>query len=359
MKILFVASGMRFGGAERVMSVLANEWHRMGIEVRFFLTDTPPVSAYPLDKEIEIVSSFEAAQKSRLQQPVSVREIRKECIRWKPDAVISFYNDVCALTAIAIMGLHIPLIYSERNDPSKVNQRFADKIYRRIVEQKADAFVFQTEGAKCLYPERVQKKGTVIINPMDTSEFPYHNYENEELCIVSVGRLEPQKNQAVLIEAFSRIEKSFPDYSLVIYGEGSLREQLNNLILEKDLQNRVLLPGVKPTVQKYIQNASLFVLSSDYEGIPNALIEAMAIGLPCVSTDCSPGGERKLITSEENGLLVPCGDVEQLADAMERMLRDRGLAEKCGNNARKIREQVDVTTIANSWLDFVNSRGTN
>lgn len=199
---------------------------------------------------------------------------------------------------MAITGLHIPLIYSERNDPNRVNQRKVDKIYRKIVEHRADEFVFQTTGAQKCYPKKVQKRSVVILNPLDVTGFPTHDFTVEKKEIVTVGRLEPQKNQKLLINAFSELAKDFPDYTLIIYGEGSLRNELENYIISKGLQSKVVLPGVKNNIQEYIKDASLFVLSSDYEGIPNALIEAMAIGLPCVSTDCSPGGARELIADE-------------------------------------------------------------
>lgn len=353
MKYLFVATGMRFGGAERVMSILANEWYSRGEKVRFFLTGTPAESSYPLSEGIKIVSSFQTAQEARFEQTVHIREIRKECLNWKPDVVVSFYNDICALTAIAIRGLNIPLIYSERNDPNKVNQRAVDKLYRKIVENKADKFVFQTEGAKKCYPEKVQRKSCVILNPMDTTSFPIHDFANEEKEIVSVGRLETQKNQLLLIEAFSMIMDQISDFRLIIYGEGKLREKLENFIQQKGLQGRVFLPGAKSGIQDQIKNAALFVLSSDYEGIPNALIEAMAIGLPCVSTDCSPGGARVLIENEKNGLLVPCDDAEKLASAMIKMISDRELAKQCGENAYEIRSRVEASVIANRWLEFI------
>lgn len=353
MKYLFVATGMRFGGAERVMSILANEWYSRGEKVRFFLTGTPAESSYPLSEGIKIVSSFQTAQEARFEQTVHIREIRKECLNWKPDVVVSFYNDICALTAIAIMGLNIPLIYSERNDPNKVNQRAVDKLYRKIVENKADKFVFQTEGAKKCYPDKVQRRSCVILNPLDTASFPIHDFANEEKKIVSVGRLETQKNQLLLIEAFSMIMDQISDFRLIIYGEGKLREKLENFIQQKGLQGRVFLPGAKSGIQDQIKNAALFVLSSDYEGIPNALIEAMAIGLPCVSTDCSPGGARVLIENEKNGLLVPCDDAEKLASAMIKMISDRELAKQCGENAYEIRSRVEASVIANRWLEFI------
>ena len=305
-------------------------------------------------QNVEVVSCYEDVKKTKAGQLAIIRIIRETCREWKPDVVISFYNDLCALASIAILGLHIPLIYSERNDPNRTNQRPIDQVYRKIVENRADKIVFQTKGAQACYPPKVQKKSVVILNPLDTSAFPTHDFSNEKKEIVSVGRLEPQKNQKLLIESFSMLAEELPDYNLVIYGEGSLRKELEAFVESKGLTNRVFLPGAKSGIQNYIKDASLFVLSSDYEGIPNALIEAMAIGLPCVSTDCSPGGARELIESEENGLIVECGNSKMLADAVKRMIVEKKEAKRMGTQARLVRSRVDKCKIADSWLGIIH-----
>lgn len=352
MKCLFVASSMNFGGAERVMSILSNAWCDKGCEVKILLTGTAAKSNYALKSQVELLSCY-SEKKMGIHHIVIIRAIRSLCRRWKPDVVISFYNDVAALTAVAITGLHIPLIYSERNDPNQVNQRKVDKVYRKIVEHRADEFVFQTTGAQECYPEKVQKRSAVILNPLDVTGFPTHDFTVERKEIVTVGRLEPQKNQKLLINAFSELAKKIPGYTLVIYGEGSLRKELEKFIESKGLKDRIFLPGAKNNIQEYIKDASLFVLSSDYEGIPNALIEAMAIGLPCVSTDCSPGGARELITNGENGVIVECRNSNELATAMASLLTDRESAKKMGTNAKKIYTRVDKDLVCNRWLDLI------
>ena len=199
----------------------------------------------------------------------------------------------------------------------------------------------------------MQKRSAVILSPLDVTGFPTHDFTVERKEIVTVGRLEPQKNQKLLINAFSELAKKIPDYTLVIYGEGSLRKELEKFIESKGLKDRIFLPGAKNNIQEYIKDASLFVLSSDYEGIPNALIEAMAIGLPCVSTDCSPGGARELITNGENGVIVECRNSNELATAMARLLTDRESAKKMGTNAKKIYTRVDKNLVCNRWLDLI------
>ena len=349
-----MSAGMLYGGAERVTSILVNEWAKNDCETRILVTRTEKISKYPLAQNVEVVSCYEDIKKAKVGQLAIIRIIRETCKEWKPDVVISFYNDLCALASIAILGLHIPLIYSERNDPNRTNQRPIDQVYRKIVENRADKIVFQTKGAQACYPPKVQKKSVVILNPSDTSAFPTHDFSNEKKEIVSVGRLEPQKNQKLLIESFSMLAEELPDYNLVIYGEGSLRKELEAFVESKGLTNRVFLPGAKSGIQNYIKDASLFVLSSDYEGIPNALIEAMAIGLPCVSTDCSPGGARELIESEENGLIVECGNPKMLADAVKRMIVEKKEAKRMGTQARLVRSRVDKCKIADSWLGIIH-----
>ena len=353
MRCLFVASGILFGVAERGMSILANEWGKSNVETTILVTETEAISKYPLSDKVNIIGCHEEKERARLPQFTVIKKVRDICKEWKPDVVISFYNDLCALTALAITGLHIPLIYSERNDPSRTNQRWIDRLYRKIVEHMADKIVFQTAGAQRCYPKSVQEKSTVILNPVNTNGFPSHDFSCEKSEIVSVGRLEVQKNQKLLIDAFELIASDFPEYQLTIYGEGSLRKELEEYIKAKGLQERVFVPGTKKNIQEHIKDASLFVLSSDYEGIPNALIEAMAIGIPCVSTDCSPGGARELIEDGVNGLIVPCGDVSKLSDAMSMMLSRKACAKGYGIEALKIRNKTDVMKISEDWLRYI------
>lgn len=353
MKCLFVAPGMLFGGAERVMSILANEWGKSNVESMILVTETEAISKYNLSNKVTMISCLEEKKRAKIPHLVIIKRIRKICKEWQPDVVISFYNDLCALTALAITGLHIPLIYSERNDSNRTNQGKIDRLYRKIIENMADKIVFQTTGAQRCYSKSVQEKSTVILNPLNTCGFPIHDFSNEKHEIVSVGRLEPQKNQKLLIDAFALIANDFQEYQLTIYGEGSLRKELEDYIKAKGLQERVFLPGSKNNIQEHIKDASLFVLSSDYEGIPNALIEAMAIGLPCVSTDCSPGGARELIEDGVNGLITPCGDANKLSDAMRMMLSNKAYVKACGIEALKIHEKTDVRKISEDWLRYI------
>ena len=353
MKILFTTPGMLFGGAERVMSILANEWVDQKHSVRILITTDNNKCVYPLHEGAEFVCIGKEVESAKHIHTTLIKLLRKEILEYKPDVVVSFMNDVCAYTAIAMYGMKIPLIYSERNDPNKVNQSKKDKLYRRIVEKRADKIVFQTDGAKACYSKKVQDKSCVILNPLDLTRIPEYDFKQTRPEIVTVGRLEPQKNQKILIEAFSKVKDMFPEYCLKIYGSGQLENQLKEQIERLNLSERVFLMGNSTSVLQDIKTARLFVLTSDFEGLPNALIEAMAMGMPCISTDCSPGGARMLINQGKNGVIVPCGDSDLLAVAIQNMLKTPNTASSMGLEAKTVKEKVWSQAVAKQWLDIL------
>jgi len=171
--------------------------------------------------------------------------------------------------------------------------------------------------------------------------------------IVNVGKLSSQKNQTFLVQAFAKIADKFLEYQLHIYGEGDKRSELEALSQELDLQDRVILKGNVSGLAKQIEDAALFVLSSDYEGMPNALMEAMAMGIPSISTDCPCGGPDFLIQNGENGVLVPVGDVECLANTMEKLLQDREMADMLGCNAVKIADVLHPDVVHENWKHYI------
>lgn len=360
MKLVFITPGMTFGGAERVISIISNIWCDMGHEVSIFITATNRPSVYKLNDKInvEYYSDYNENGVSHFRLISSIRSfVDKE----KPDCVLSFMNDVCAYTILSLTGKNIPIIYSERNDPNKTNQSKVDKIFRKIVELGASHIVFQTEGAKQCYSKKVQRKSSIILNPVELSRIPerkkaYINYSE----IVTVARLEPQKNQNLLIDAFNLVSKKHQDIVLKIYGEGSLKNKLQNKIHELGLNDKVLLMGAKQDVLEWIKESYCFVLTSDYEGLPNSLIEAMCMGIPCISTDCSPGGARQLL-GDNRGLIVPCRDKERLAEAINMYLEQRQIAMQYGEKAYKLREETDSLTVAKEWINLIEKirRGEN
>lgn len=360
MKIVFVTPGMNFGGAERVISILANIWCDMGHDVSMLITATNKPPVYKMNKKIKVEYFVDFDEKG-ISHFKLIAAIRKFVTKEKPDSVISFMNDVCAYTIIALMGTGIPVIYSERNDPNKTNQGKLEKIFRKIVEIGAKHIVFQTNGARNYYSKMVQRKSSIILNPVDLNKIPVRTIENINYSeIVSVGRLEPQKNQELLVDAFSIVCKKHNNIILKIFGDGTLKSRLQNRIVEQRLTDRVFLMGAKSDVLEQIKEAFCFVLSSDFEGLPNALIEAMCMGMPCISTDCSPGGAKELL-GDERGIVVPCGNKEKLAEAIDMYLNNKDIALQYGQVAYELRQEIEANTIAKEWINLIDKirRGEN
>lgn len=348
MKIMFVTPDMQFGGAERVMSLLANQWAAKGHQVTLVVMDDEKQLVYSLHEKVEL----RYMQSPRFDKPGKltklIHTLHKHIKACQPDVIVSFFCNVSAFCWAASFGMGIPLIFSERNDPYNNINGIKAKMFQTVALQSAKHVVFQTAGARDYYGKRVQRKATIILNPFDSDRLPTEQTQKQNL-LVSVGRLNPQKNQKVLVDAFQKVADQYPKHKLVIYGEGPLRQQLQEQIDGYGLSDRILLPGNEKNILEKLQKAKMFVFSSNFEGLPNALIEAMAVGLPCVSTDCSPGGARELIENYKNGILVPCGDADRMAEGIDYLLRHPDEAEAMGKEAEKITQRLDIEKIASQW----------
>ena len=273
----------------------------------------------------------------------------------KPDIIISLLPEPTFRLMSLRNKIKIPIIISVRNDP-KVE--YSSKLYyilMRILYREADGFIFQTNDAKSYFSKDIQEKGIIIPNPINEN---FLNIDNEprikkENTIINVGRLAEQKNQKMLINAFKKLDEKYKDYRLKIFGEGNLRETLNNQINELGLNNRVLLEGETNHIKEELKKAKLFVLTSNYEGMPNALMEAMAVGLPVISTDCPCGGPKYLIQNNENGILIKTEDENELVDKMTTLLEQEDLAKKLGENAKNIVTKLNPKKIYSDWEKFI------
>lgn len=339
-KILFIAYNAGRGGASRVMSLLQNECAARGYEVTYMVRDI--FQAYELDKSIRIIELGKEKQFNKLFFIKRVRAFSKE---QKVDAVVSFLLVPNLINILACRGLTCKSVISERNDP--VSYPFGMKCLIRLMYRFADSIVFQTERARSFYPKAARKKGIIIRNPISVAA----TATEPKPRIVSVGRLEEQKNQRMLIRCFAKILRQHPEYELTIYGEGNLRSELEKSIAELNLTGKVTLPGNVPDVHKRMADAELFVLPSRYEGLSNALLEAMMMGIPCISTNCA--GSDEIIENGVNGLLVPIDDEERLYEAMEQMINDRSFRERAAAAAKDTVKELEVATIVERWLSVI------
>lgn len=349
MKITMFIGSLTGGGAERVLCNLASFLSRNGHEV-CIITNVEGEVAYELDERVgRYVLLYDKERKNSLFNFLHCMKRLKKYIR---DNATDHYVVFLPLTTVMLLALRKKIkgqvIVSERGDPKK-NTKLMKKLLSRWIH-RADRVVFQTEEAKSWYEPYLKGTASVVIPNAINPAFIRPAYEGErEKVIVGAGRFNAQKNFPLLIRAFARVADKFPEHRLLIYGKGGQQATYESLAAELGIGDRVEFPGYVPDMPARLEKAGMFVLSSDYEGMPNALMEAMASGLPCVSTDCGGGGARFLIQDGENGLLVPIGDEAALADAMEKVLSDEALAATLGNNARKLQEPLAPDKIYGEW----------
>lgn len=347
-RIIFFVGTLREGGAERVISLLSKELVARGNIVEIVLYCNSPIF-YEIDSNIRITKiEKEIGTKNIIKSVFWMRQYFKE----NSDIVISFlapFNMLCIASTICSK---IPLIVADRNSPNKVPKNYFIRKIRDILYCFADGIVLQTNTNKNYFNNIVKKKSLVIPNPVDLGNRKGLGLRSKKIKeIVSVGRLMPQKNQMLLIRAFEEIHHKYPEYVLTIYGEGPMREKLTEEIERLGIQEYVKLPGSMKNVIDKISHAELFVLTSDYEGMPNALIEAMCLGLPVISTSVS--GATDLIHSGKNGILIKLNDKNALVKAMQDLFTDHKLRLELGRNAEKIAEQLTLENIVSMWCEFM------
>ena len=352
MKILFYIDSLGAGGAQRVMSNLANYFYDKRDTV-VFVTD------YPLDNEKYTINA--KIRRIYLRDGISgnpmiknlqrIITLRRVVSTETPDVVISFLGHPNTRMLLATIRLKCKKIVSVRNDPFKeygskaTKKRMINRLFRL-----ADGIVFQTEDASKYFDNSIREKSSIIFNPV-SNVFFNTDLNSTRKDIITLGRLNKQKNHVLLIEAFSEIKDQI-DGNLYIYGEGELREKLEEKIIELKLNNRVFLMGNTSEPENILSGAKIFVLSSDYEGMPNALMEAMAIGVPCIATDCPCGGPRALLGVDFKAL-IPVGDKQALRTAILELYTSETLqnviSESVRNKAAKFRPEI----ILNEWDDYI------
>ena len=352
MKIMFYINTIRHGGAERVMSNLATMLSEKDNEC-VLVTSFKGDNEYSLGDRVRRITLFEQKLGCNFlkRNAVLVSSLRK-CLRdEKPDLLISFMAEPNFRAILASIGMKNKTLISIRNDPNKEYSNTVTRTLAKTLFRFADGVVFQTEDAKKWFPKAIQKKSQIIFNQVDET-FYNTAYDGERRDVVTTGRLVLQKNHKMLIRAFASIADRITD-NLIIYGEGDLRNELEALVSELHMENRVFLPGVTKNVPDTIKSAKLFVLSSDYEGMPNSLMEAMALGLPCISTDCPCGGPRELFGEDLSENLVAVSDEGDLAKKMLDALCAK--QEKAQTKTKERAQRFLPSRVCEDWNRYIRT----
>ncbi len=351
MKILFYISTISYGGAGRVMSCLANQFASAGDEVAF-VTNMQEEREYLLDGCIKRYTLCDGSALGGIKKNLKyIGKTRRICKDFKPDVAVSFLPEPNFRFLLGTFGMGFKKIVSIRCDPPREYPTKLLRFAAKNLYKWADGVVFQTTDARDWFGKKVRKKSEIIFNQVD-ERFFNARFEGERKNIVTAGRIDPIKNHAMLVNAFNQIADK-TDENLYIYGEGRLRKPLEEQIERLGLQNRVFLPGNTDNIIATVGSARLFVLSSDYEGLPNALLEALAMGVPAISTDCPCGGPRMVVQNGENGLLVPIMDENALAEKMLWALEHPQEMDNMGACAAERAQMFQPDRVYKMWRDYI------
>jgi glycosyltransferase involved in cell wall biosynthesis len=340
-KIALINGGLSGGGAERFTVTFANALQQDSNYLVYLLTSRKQENEYPLSKD---VSRYCILTKSFLKNIFIVRNF---LIKNDIDTAVAIGIYCNLILCAANILLKTKVIISERNAPQQDKISFFSKVLRKCLYWNADFYIFQTKGAQSFYSKQIQKRSAVIHNPV-IENLP----QRSDVCIkeiVAVGRLMPQKNYPLLINAFANVVKTHPEYKLRIFGQGILLPQLQELTEKLKLTDKIIFEGFCSNVHQAIKDSDIFVMTSDFEGMPNSLMEAMAMGFPVISTDCPAGGPAELIQNDRNGLLVKVRDVKGLVDSILRLIEDNDLKIRLQTNAKNIRNTHCTTEIIKAW----------
>lgn len=346
MKVFMLIKRLRYSGAYKMFMWVAKALADRGHEVTVFTFMSNDVKE--LSSKIRWIQvDLEHAGLYR-----SVIEARRQMKEWGADISISFLLDANIINTIACMGLRTKSIICERNDPFKPHY-YKLKLTKSLF-RLADGAVFQLPKVAEYY-SMIKGPTAVIPNPVIpvSENIELQPFKERENVIVSLGRLDIfQKRQDILLKAFARFLETHPDYVLKLYGDGPDEGKLKDIIKDLGISEKVVFVGITNNTHNVLRQTKFFVLTSDFEGIPNALLEAMSIGLPCISTKCRPGGAEYLIQDGVNGLLVNAGDIDELLEAMKK-IADTNIGDCLGNNAKRIAERFSEKKITDMWCEYI------
>lgn len=344
-KVGIVTGGLSGGGTERFAANLSNYLCESGVDV-FLYTKKKENNEYKLNQNInrrELMCFHFVKDMISIKNDLEKNEIMIL-------VGLGIYSNLCACFA-KCMGYKGKIVISERNDPKHDLISMKSRMLRQILYPLADTLVFQTQQARDFYPRYIQKKGIVIHNPIKEDLPTRSEITNKE--IVFAGRLRVQKNPKLMLDSFLEIHQKHPDYKLRFFGIGPLEKDLKETVYRNGLEEAVVFEGWQSNVHNMIVDSDIFVMTSDFEGMPNSLMEAMAMGFPVISSDCPAGGPAELITDGVNGMLFKVGDKHDLIQKIEYLLDHTIEKENMGKKAKKIRDTHAIEEIAKKWVEIL------
>lgn len=348
----YISNPLYNGGAERVVANLANAFAKdNNITI---ITPFRADNEYHIDSKIvRFYLDENNNHRAALRALTRVYRLRRYLITNKCQVLFAFLDGAVEYAVLSTRCTHVKVIVSERNNPSQYYKTLWQKIWMRAIYDAADAAVFQTPDAQKWFNQPIQHRSKIIFNPVRNE---FYNVDRSPIAnrIVTCGRYEPQKNHHILIDAMAIAIRKYPNLKLSIYGAGDLKASLQEHIHQIGLENSIILEGSVTDVPFILKTAEIFVLSSDFEGAPNALMEAMAMGVPAISTDCPCGGPKMLLGNNENGMLVPVADSQSMAEAICKLHADQNLQQIYSQRSSLFAERFKITHVINAWKSIID-----
>ena len=362
MKIVFYISSLKAGGAERVVSRLSSQLVKKGYDVSIVTLWDKLHDFYPLDPAVKrVVVGYHGGAENIFKriQKIFLRllKVRRALLTEEPDIVLSFLGKSNLIACFSCIGVNVPLIISER---SQRKLKYPINILQYILYYRASALVSVSEGVSKDFFWLPKNKKSVIYNPISWSraseklELSIQKKLQDKEFFLSVGSLRHVKGYDLLLASFAKVHKHYPAFYLFIAGEGNLKEELELLANKYQINKTVIFLGNIINIKTLLDQSFCYVLSSRNEGFPNALIEAMSVGAPCISFDC-PHGPNEIITHNHDGLLVPPENIEKLTEAMCYMIEHPEERARMGNNALAINERLHIDKITAQWEEVIQA----
>ena len=348
MKICFCVSAMESGGAERVVSLLANEFNSQGHAVTIIMVSSNiKKTFYDLAEGIDLIPLCCGFNK-KVKFFKRIKLLKQKLLFLQPDIVVSFLSHINIYSYFATRKTNIPIVVSERNDPKSEPKKIAWKIIRNWVFKKSDGCVLQTDDASS-YFKKVKAK-IVIPNPVCIQEIN-KEIKTRKHSIVMVGSSKKEKNRSLAFSGFLQFHKNHSDYVLRIYGSPFTNSE-KVFLQRNNLDSAIVYMGKKQDWYSGEIDSSAFILTSDFEGMPNALLEAACLKIPCISTDCPCGGPRSILENGNKGLLFKCGDVDDFVSKLSLLCDSQELQNKLSNANKNTLDRYLPSRIAFEWLTF-------